>query len=86
VDHGAHVEFAAHFGSDCPTPDFASARARYDDDDQLRPAFVTGAPPRSAPLRKRDVARDASLLCAIAFATSVFARALSRRGVGAGLP
>jgi cellulose synthase operon protein C len=84
VDHGAYVDFAAHFGSDCPAPDFDAARLRYDDDDRLRPAFVAAAPP--APVRKRVIARDATILVAIAFATRMLARALAKRGVGAGLP
>lgn len=84
LDNGASVDFAAHFGSDCPAPDFDSARARYDDDNHLRAAYRAVPPP--APVRKRVVARDAAIIVAVAFATRVLARALSKRGVGAGLP
>lgn len=85
VDNGAYVDFAAHFGSDCPAPDFASARTRYDDADRLRPEYVSKAPP--PPVRKRVIARDTAVLLAIAFATRVLARTLAKRGgVGAGLP
>ena len=76
VNEGAAVDFAGTFGRDCPRPDFDGIAQRFDDDGRARTArgFST--------LRKRDVARDAALLVAIALTSHVIARLASRRGRG----
>lgn len=79
VANGAMVDFAGTFAYRCPEPDFASARARYDDDNTLR---APAEPP---------ALRDLGALAGIALAAHALARLIARRvgrsrTRGAGLP